>query len=82
MNDQHELSDSGSNSAGQSGDDQGIANCAEADSQSVKDLVDEGQFFEASVVEGVEHSPEADVAEVRTRQFPEDDVPPEYLDQD
>jgi hypothetical protein len=82
MKKQHEPSDSGPNSAGQSGDDQGLANSAEADSESVKELVDEGQFFEANVVEGVEDAPEPDVAEVRTRQFPEDDVPPEYLDQD
>jgi len=48
----------------------------------VKELIEEGQSFEANVVEGVEGAPEPDVAEVRTRQVPEDDVPPEYLDQD
>ena len=82
MNNQDERSDSGPNSAGQSGDDQGLANGAEADSESVKELVDEGQFFEANVVEGVEDAPEPDVAEVTTRQFPENDVPAEYLDED
>ena len=74
--------ETGPNSAGQSGDDQGLPTNAEADSESVKELVQEGQSFEADVVEGVEDAPEPDVAEVRTRQFPEDDVPPEYLDQD
>jgi len=70
------------NSAGQSGDDQGLPDNAEADSESVKELADEGQSFEADAVEAVEEAPEPDVAEVTTRQVPEDDVPPEYLDQD
>ena len=70
------------NSAGQSGADQGLPAAAEADSESVKELVEEGQFFEADVVNGVENAPDPDVSEVRTRQVPEDDVPPEYLDQD
>jgi hypothetical protein len=48
----------------------------------VKELVEEGQFFEADVVSGVENAPDPDVSEVRTRQVPEDDVPPEYLDED
>jgi len=30
----------------------------------------------------VEDAPDADVAEVHTRQVPEDDVPPEYLERD
>ena len=70
------------NSAGQSGADQGLPETAEADSESVKELVEEGQFFEADVVSGVENAPDPDVSEVRTRQVPEDDVPPEYLDED
>lgn len=69
-------------SAGQSGDDQGLSETAEADSESVKELVEEGQSLEANVVEGVENAQEPDVAEVRTRQVPEDDVPQEYIDQD
>jgi len=72
----------GPDSAGQSGDDQGLSDVAGADSESVAELLDEGQFFEAEAIGGVENAPDADVAEVRTRQFPEDDVPPEYLDQD
>ena len=67
----------GPDSAGQSGADQGLPEQAEADSESVKELVQEGQSFEASVIDAVENAPEADVSEVRTRQFPEDDVPPE-----
>ena len=74
--------EAGPNSAGQSGDDQGISGRAEADSESVRELLEEGQAFEAEAVSGVENAPEPDVAEVHTRQVPEDDVPQEYLDQD
>ena len=70
------------NNADQAGDDQGLPDMPEADSESVKELVDEGQAFEASVVDGIEESREPEVSEVRTRQVPEDDVPPEYLEQD
>ena len=71
--------DTGTGSAGQSGDTQGLPDIAEADPESVEELVEEGQFFEAEVVSGVEDAPEPDIAEVHTRQVPEDDVPPEYL---
>ncbi|HXR74590.1 MAG TPA: hypothetical protein VN737_01370 [Bryobacteraceae bacterium] len=66
--------------AGQSGDTQGIPDAAEADSESVEELLEEGQSFEAGVVSGVETAADPDVAEVTTREFPEDDVPQEYLD--
>jgi hypothetical protein len=72
----------GPNSAGQSGDDQGLPDRAEAESESVKELADEGQFVEAGIVDAVENTPDPDVSEVHTRQIPEDDVPSEYLDQD
>ena len=82
MNNQDEPKHPGAISGGQSGDDQGLPDTVEADSESVKELVEEGQPFEASVVDGVEGAPEPEVSEVRTRQVPEDDVPPEYLEQD
>ncbi|HWR13265.1 MAG TPA: hypothetical protein VN577_00440 [Terriglobales bacterium] len=69
-------------SAGQSGDIQQISEVADADSQSVEELVEEGNSFEASVIDGVENVEDADVAEVTTREVPEDDVPEEYRDQD
>jgi hypothetical protein len=81
MSKQHEPKDTGPNSAGQSGDDQGLPDTAEANSESVKELADEGQFFEANVVDAVEDTFDT-VSEVHTREFPEDDVPSEYLDQD
>jgi len=69
-------------SAGQSGDAQGISGAAQADSQSVEELVEEGNAFEASIVDGVENAKDPDVSEVTTRQVPEDDVPGEYRDDD
>jgi hypothetical protein len=53
---------------------------AEADSESVEELVEEGNAFEAGAVEGVEDADDPDVAEVTTREVLEDDVPSEYLD--
>jgi hypothetical protein len=74
----------GPETAGQSGDTQGLSNVAEADSESVEELVEEGQFFEAAVVSGVENAPDADEGPVKTKEVREDDVPDEYLrpDQD
>lgn len=72
----------GPGSAGQSGDTQGLSSVAGADSESVLELIEEGQFFEAEAVAGVENAPDADVAEVHTKQFPEDDVPSEYWQAD
>jgi hypothetical protein len=72
----------GPNSAGQSSDNQGLSDAENEDSESVDELVEEGQYFEAGVISGVENAPPADVAEVKTRQIPVDDVPLEYLDED
>lgn len=72
----------GSGSGGQSGDTQGLSGIAQTDSESVKELLEEGQAYEAEVVEGVESVPDADRGEVRTHQVPEDDVPEEYRDED
>jgi len=68
-------------SAGQSGDTQDLSDTAEADSESVTELLEEGQAFEAGIVRGVENAPDPDEAEVTTRQVPEDDVPQEYIDE-
>jgi hypothetical protein len=71
-----------SSSAGQSGGDQGLPRDAEADSESVEELLEEGNSFEAGVVLGVENSKDPSVSEVTTHEFPEDDVPGEYINQD
>ncbi|HKT88009.1 MAG TPA: hypothetical protein VJQ59_06215 [Candidatus Sulfotelmatobacter sp.] len=63
-------------------DSQGLSKAETVDSESVGELIDEGNTFEAGVVEGVEQADNADEREVRTREFPEDDVPEEYLDKD
>jgi len=72
----------GPEAGGQAGDTEGLSQAELADSESVEELVEEGQAFEASVVSGVENAPDADRGGVRTRQVPEDDVPKEYLDED
>ena len=72
----------GPDSAGQSGDLQGISDVADADSESVKELVEQGNAFEADAVDGVENAKGPDVSEVTTRQVPEDDVPAEYRNAD
>lgn len=72
----------GPDSAGQSGDTQQISDAAEADSESVEELLEEGNAFEAGVVRGVQNAKDADVSEVTTHEVPEDDVPEEYLDDD
>ena len=71
-----------SQSAGQSGDLQGLSNVEGADSESVDELIEEGNAFEADVVDGVESADDADEKEVRTHEVPEDDVPDEYLDKE
>src|SRR5882757_8623766 len=72
----------GSFTGGQSGDIQGISGRAGIDSESVTELLEEGQTFEAEAVSGVENAADPDVSEVITHQFPEDDVPEEYKDPD
>jgi len=72
----------GSSSGGQSGDIQGISGRSGVDSESVTELLEEGQTFEAEAVSGVENASDPDVSEVVTHQFPEDDVPEEYKDPD
>jgi hypothetical protein len=65
----------------QAGDLQGLSGVGEADSESVRELVEEGQAFEAEVIDAVEHAADPDVAEDTTREISVDDVPPEYLDE-
>lgn len=66
----------------QSGDLQGLSKRERADSESVDELLEEGNAFEAGIVEGVEEADEAEERGVETREVPEDDVPEEYLDKD
>jgi hypothetical protein len=70
----------GPEAGGQSGDVQGLRSAALGDSESVEELVEDGQAFEAEAISGVENAPDPDEGEIRTRQVPQDDVPPEYLE--
>jgi DNA-nicking Smr family endonuclease len=65
-----------------SGDLQGLSRREAADSESVDELLEEGNAFEADVVAGVESADDADEREVHTHEVPEDDVPSEYLDEE
>jgi hypothetical protein len=67
---------------GQSGDLQGLSNVESADSESVDELLEEGNAFEADAVKGVEDAGDFDEREVHTHEVPEDDVPREYLDEE
>ncbi len=66
----------------ESGDLEGLSNVESADSESVDELLEEGNAFEAGIVSGVEDSRGREGQQVRTREVPEDDVPEEYLNQD
>jgi hypothetical protein len=68
----------GPGAAGQAGDLQGLAEAEDVENQSVEELVEEGQPFEAEVVSGVERADNADEKEVQTSESLEDDVPEEY----
>jgi hypothetical protein len=53
-----------------------------ADSECVDELLEEENAFEADVVKGVEDAEDADGAEVRTHEVPQNDVLEEYLDKE
>ena len=72
----------GRGSGGQSGDLQGLSDAERADSESVEELLEEGNAFEAGVLIGVQDADDGNLEEVQTHQVPEDDVPREYLDND
>jgi len=63
------------------GDLQGISMKDQADSESVGELLEEGQTLEAEAVAGVEDALDADQGEIRTREVTEDDVPEQYRNQ-
>ena len=56
---------------GQSGDEEGLPDEPDASSESVEELADEGQAFEAEVMDGVENAPLADEGERIIRERPE-----------
>lgn len=72
----------GGTTSGRQSDFRGLSRAEEADSESVDELVEEGNVFEAGAVAGVEEADNADEREVVTHEVPEDDVPEEYLDKE
>ena len=74
--------ETGLHSAGQGGATQQISDTPIADFESVEELVEEGNAFEANVIYGVENARDQGMSEVFTHEIPEDDVPAEYLDDD
>lgn len=72
----------GARTGGQAGDTQGVSARLRSDSESVEELLEEGQTYEAEAVAGVENAKDPDESEVVTHEVPEDDVPEEYRDQD
>lgn len=71
----------GSGSGGQSGDTQGLGMRERADSESVTELEEEGQYFEAEAVDAIENAPDPERGPLRTHEVSEDDVPEEYQDE-
>jgi hypothetical protein len=67
---------------GQAGDAQGLSRKQVVDSESVEELLEEGQTYEAEAISGVEDALEPDQGEVQTHEVLEDDVPEEYTDED
>ena len=72
----------GTQSGEQSGDLQGLSDIQAADSESVDELLEEGNAFEAQVVKGVEDAEGADEGEVRTHEVRRDHVPGEHMDKE
>jgi len=67
----------GEAAAGQSGDLQGLSNAEDVNNESVEELLEEGQAFEAEVTSGVENAPDPDEGEVHTHERPEDEFEPD-----
>lgn len=74
----------GPDSAGQSGDTESLSSIAEASDESVQELVEDDQAFEAEVVEGVEDAADHPERPVHTHieYGRPDDLPPRETDED
>ena len=63
-----DLGQAGSDSAGQSGDVQGLSQVADVDEESVGELAETEQTYEAEVVEGIEDAGDHPERPVRTHE--------------
>ena len=59
-------------SGGQSGALQGLSDLEGADSESVDELLEEGNSYEASIIKGVEDAPNADEEEIHIHERPQE----------
>jgi hypothetical protein len=64
---------------GQAADLQGLSNRPTANSESVEELLEEGNALEAEAIQGVKNVLDADQGEVESDEAAEDDIP-EYLE--
>jgi hypothetical protein len=62
------LREAATDSAGQSGDAQGLSQNAEVDEESIGELVETDQVYEAEAVEGIEDAGDHPERPVRTRE--------------
>lgn len=63
-----DLGQAGSDSAGQSGDVQGLSQVADVDEESARELAETEQTYEAEVVEGIEDAGDHRERPVHTRE--------------
>jgi hypothetical protein len=61
------------------GDIQGLSTAELSDSESVSELIEEGQDLEAELIEGIEEAPDPDQDEVRVHKAPQKNIP-DYKD--
>jgi len=71
-----EPSGRGPRTGGQSGDIQALPTLEESGPESVRELAEEGQDYEAELISGVESVPDADQGEIRPRGMRENNFPP------
>jgi hypothetical protein len=57
------------------GDIQGLSTAELSDSESVSELIEEGQDLEAELIEGIEEAPDPDQDEVRVHKAPQKKIP-------
>jgi hypothetical protein len=69
--------ETGSAAGGQAGDLQGLSGEEDVQNESVRELVEEGQYYEASIVDAVENAPPPEAGPLRPHGR-EPAMPPEY----
>ena len=79
---QAELRGLGPRAGGQSGDIQGLRSLEESGPESVEELAEEGQDYEAELISGVENVPDADEGEIVTGRKRGNNFPPESAEKE